>query len=70
MIKNNLNELLKEEADMCKKKINSDINYLSNLSIEELKEKYINGDVCYMYILVLKLNNYISEQDELYITEF
>lgn len=70
MIKNNLNELLKEEVDMCKKKINSDINYLSNLSIEELKEKYINGDVCYMYILVLKLNNYISEQDELYITEF
>lgn len=70
MIKNNLNELLKEEVDMCKKKINSDINYLSNLSIEELKEKYINSDVCYMYILILKLNNYISEQDELYITEF
>lgn len=68
MIKNNLNELLKK-VNMCKKKIDSDIKYLSNLRVEELKEKYIEGKVCYMYILVLKQKNYISEQDELYITE-
>lgn len=69
MIKNNLNELLKKEVNMCKKKIDSDIKYLSNLSVEELKEKYIEGEICYLYILVLKQKNYISEQDELYITE-
>ena len=69
MIKNNLNELLKKEVNMCKKKIDSDIKYLSNLSVEELKEKYIEDEICYLYILVLKQKNYISEQDELYITE-
>lgn len=61
---------LEKIVEMEKIKIDSKIKYLCTLTIEELRKKYLECEVHYTDILVLKQKKYISNQEELYITEF